>query len=83
MKRSMETSPLERSFATVLWTAIVGIDIVIAVARLFLPPGPVRLSMALTIPALILLGALINAIYNRITTGHALEAPPQEPAARH
>lgn len=74
---------MDTSFATVLWIVIVGIDIVIAVARLFLPPGPVRLSMALSIPVLILLGALINAIYNRVTTGHALEAPPRRPAPRH
>jgi hypothetical protein len=74
---------LESSFATILWTVIVGIDVAIAVARLFLPPGPVRLSMALSIPALILLGALINAVYNRITTGHALESPPRRSVPRH
>jgi hypothetical protein len=28
------------------------------------------------IPCLIILGAIVNAIYNRITTGHAIETLP-------
>ena len=44
-------------------------------------PGPVRLSFAFMIPALIILGAIANAIYNRITIGHALDDIP--PVKRH
>ena len=70
------------SFANILWTCIGFAEIALVVARLVLPRGPLRLSLALTIPALIILGAVINAIYNFLTTGHALEAPRRRKPSR-
>lgn len=70
------------SFANILWTCIGFAEIALVVARLVLPRGPLRLSLALSIPVLIILGAIVNAIYNYITTGHALEAPPRRKASR-
>lgn len=73
---------MNAGFATILWTVIIVADIALLAARMFMPRGPLRLSFALAIPVLILLGALINAIYNRVTTGHALEGPPRRPFSR-
>lgn len=73
---------MELTFATVLWAAIAVVECLLVVGRIFLQPGPVRLSMALSIPTLIILGAAANAIYNRITTGHMLEAPPRQRSQR-
>jgi hypothetical protein len=69
-------------FATILWTAIVAIDVAIVAARPFLPRGPLRLGMALAVPGFIILGAAVNAIYNWLTSGHPLEAPQRPRAAR-
>jgi hypothetical protein len=75
-------SALDASFATILWSIIIVTDIALALARMFMAPGTLRLSFALAIPILILLGALINAVYNRITSGHALDAPPRRKVSR-
>jgi hypothetical protein len=75
-------SALDASFATILWSIIIVTDIALALARMFMAPGTLRLSFALAIPVLILLGALINAVYNRITSGHALDAPPRRKVSR-
>jgi hypothetical protein len=64
------------NFTNVLWLAIAVIEVLLVAARMFLPPGPVRLSMALMIPSLIILGAVANAIYNRLTIGHVLDDLP-------
>jgi hypothetical protein len=69
------------NFTNVLWLAIAAIEVVLVTARLFMPPGPVRLSFAFMIPTLIILGAIANAVYNRVTTGHALDDIP--PVKRH
>ena len=74
---------MKASFANVLWTAIAAVEILLVVIRIFLPPSPIRLSMGLSIPGLIILGAIVNAIYNLVTTGHMLEAPPRRPSPRH
>ena len=60
------------NFTNILWLAIVAIEAFLVIARMFMHPGPVRLSFAL----LIILGAIANAIYNRITTGHAIDDIP-------
>ncbi len=73
---------MELNFANILWAAIAVIDVALVAVRMVLEPGPVRLSVALSIPGLIILGALINAIYNRITTGHMLESPPPRRRSR-
>jgi hypothetical protein len=64
------------NFSNVLWVMIAAVEVVLVTARLFMSPGPVRLSFAFLIPSLIILGAIANAIYNRITTGHALDDMP-------
>jgi hypothetical protein len=64
------------TFSNVLWLAIAVIEAFLVTVRILLPPGPARLSMSLSIPALIILGAIANAIYNRITIGHALDDLP-------
>jgi hypothetical protein len=33
--------------------------------------------MTFSIPVLLIIGAVVNAIYNRITTGRMLESPPR------
>jgi hypothetical protein len=66
---------LELTFTNVLWAAIAGAEIILVILRMFTPPGPQRLVMAIGIPALIIVGAIINAIYNRLTTGHVLDEP--------
>lgn len=68
---------VETSFARILWTGIFAIEIPLVIVRMFMTPSPLRLSISLSIPGLIILGAIANAIYNLITTGHALEAPPR------
>ena len=73
---------MEPSFARILWTGIFAIEIPLVVLRMFMVPGPLRLWMSLAVPALIILGALTNAIYNLVTTGHALESPPPR-VSRH
>ena len=73
---------MEFGFVTILWSAIAVVEAFLVVARIFLEPSPLRLSIALSIPALLILGALANAIYNRLTTGHMLEAPPRHRASR-
>ncbi len=67
---------MEFTFTNLLWAVIAGIEIVLVTVRMFLAPGPFRISIALAIPGLIILGAVVNAIYNTITTGHPLDAPP-------
>ena len=74
---------MEPTFANILWVVIAAIEIPMVVVRMFMTPSPLRLSMALAIPALIILGAAINAIYNWLTTGHMLDAPPRRHARRH
>ena len=74
---------MEPRFATFLWAVIAAIELVLVFGRIFLQPGPVRLSMSLSIPLLFILGAVINAIYNRVTTGHILDAPPRRQVPRH
>lgn len=69
------------NFTNVLWLAIAIVEALLVTARMFLSPGLMRLSFALMIPCLIILGALINAIYNRLTTGHAIGDLP--PGKRH
>lgn len=73
---------MEFSFSTILWAAIAVIELFLVTARFLLEPSPLRLSLALSMPALLILGAAINAIYNRLTTGNMLEAPPRRRAAR-
>jgi len=70
------------SFATVLWIVIISLDVALAIARPFLHHGPTKLSMALAIPALIILGAVVNALYNWLTSGHPLEAPRRQRVGR-
>jgi hypothetical protein len=70
-------------FATILWIVIVAIDVALVAARPFLPRGPLRLGTALAIPCLIILGAVVNAVYNWLTSGHPLEAPQRPRTARH
>jgi len=67
---------VELTFANLLWAVIGVIEIMLVTVRMFLAPGPFRILVALTIPGLIILGAVADAIYNHITTGHALDAPP-------
>ena len=69
------------NFTNLLWLAIAALEVLLVGARIFLPPGPVRLSCALMIPCLIIFGAIANAIYNRLTLGHALDDLP--PGKRH
>jgi len=73
---------MEFGFATILWVVIGAIEMFLVVARFVLEPSPIRLSIALSIPALLILGAAINAVYNRLTTGHMLEGPPRRSASR-
>ncbi len=72
---------MELTFTNVLWAAIASIEIILVVLRILTPLGPQRVIMAVSIPALIILGAIINAIYNRITIGRILDEPP--PRERH
>jgi hypothetical protein len=71
------------NFPTLLWAAIAVLELVLVVARMFLLPSPLRLAMGLSIPGLILLAAIANAIYNRLTTGHMLEGSPGPHLRRH
>jgi hypothetical protein len=64
------------NFTNILWLAIAAIEALLVTARMFMHPGPVRLTFALLIPLLIIVGALVNAIYNRITIGHAIDDLP-------
>ena len=64
------------NLSNVLWLAIAVIEVFLVTVRLLLLPGPARLSISLAIPALLILGAIVNAIYNRITQGHALDEFP-------
>lgn len=64
------------NFTNLLWLSIAFIEALLVAARIFLHPGLLRLTMAFTIPALIILGAIANAIYNRLTTGHAIDDLP-------
>ena len=64
-------------FVTILWSVILAAGVALVTAQAFMAPGPVRLSMRLSIPGLIILGAIVNAIYNRITIGHMLDDPPR------
>lgn len=80
--------PVVLSFTNLLWLSIAAIEALLVAARIFLHPGLLRVSMALMIPTLIILGAIVNAIYNRLTTGHAIDDlpptkhpnPPRSPA---
>lgn len=69
------------NFTNILWLAIAVLEALLVTARMFMHPGPVRLTFALLIPFLIIFGAIANAIYNRITTGHAIDDLPA--AKRH
>ena len=64
------------NFTNILWLAIAVLEAFLVTARMFMHPGPVRLTFALLIPLLIILGAIVNAIYNRITTGHVIDDFP-------
>ena len=64
------------NFSNLLWVTIAVMEAALVTARIFLHPGIIRLSMALLIPSLIILGAIVNAIYNRITIGHAVDDLP-------
>jgi len=68
---------LALNFSNLLWLAIAAIEVVLVTVRMLLRHGPARLSLALTIPSLIILGAIANAIYNRVTTGHAIDDLPR------
>jgi hypothetical protein len=69
------------NFSNTLWLTIAVLEAILVTARMFMHPGPVRLSFALLIPLLIILGAIANAIYNRVTIGHAIDDLPA--AKRH
>jgi hypothetical protein len=71
-----KAEPVVWNFSNLLWVAIAIIEAALVTARIFIHPGLVRLSMALLIPSLIILGAIINAIYNRLTIGHAVDDLP-------
>jgi hypothetical protein len=64
------------SFTNILWLAVAVLEAFLVTARMFMHPGPLRLTFALMIPLLIILGAIVNAIFNRITTGHAIDDLP-------
>ena len=64
------------NFTNLLWLSIAVIEALLVAARIFLHPSLLRLVMALMIPTLIILGAIANAIYNRLTTGHAIDDLP-------
>jgi len=69
------------TFTNILWLAIAVLEAFLVTARMFMHPGLVRVTFALLIPFLIILGAIVNAIYNRITTGHMMDDWPA--AKRH
>lgn len=69
------------SFSNILWLAIAVSEIFLVTARMFMERGPMRLTFALLIPLLIIVGAIVNAIYNRVTIGHAIDDLPA--AKRH
>jgi hypothetical protein len=64
------------NFTYLMWLAIAVIEVLLVAVRTVMSPGPVRLSLSLSIPALIIVGAIINAVYNRVTIGHALDDLP-------
>jgi hypothetical protein len=64
------------NFSNVLWLTIAVLEALLVAARMFMHPGPMRLAFALLIPVLIIIGAIANAIYNRVTIGHALDDLP-------
>ncbi|HLI20251.1 MAG TPA: hypothetical protein VKV32_03980 [Stellaceae bacterium] len=64
------------NFTNLLWLSIAVVEALLVAARIFIHPGLLRLSMALMIPLLFILGAIVNAIYNRITTGRAMDDLP-------
>jgi hypothetical protein len=64
------------SFSNILWLAIAVLEIFLVTARMFMERGPMRLTFALLIPLLIIVGAIINAVYNRVTIGHAIDVWP-------
>ena len=64
------------NFSNVLWLVIAVCEALLVAARMFMHPGPMRLAFALLIPLLIILGAIANAIYNRVTLGHAIDDLP-------
>ncbi len=64
------------NFSNVLWLTIAVLEALLVTARMFMHPGLVRLAFALLIPFLIILGAIANAIYNRVTLGHAIDDLP-------
>jgi hypothetical protein len=68
-------SAVELNFSNLLWGGIGLAELALVTARFFLHPGPMRLSLALCMPLLLIVGAVANAIYNRVTTGHALDDP--------
>jgi hypothetical protein len=80
-QRNRKGEAVTLNFTNILWLAIAVLEVFLVTARMFLHPGLVRLSFALLIPLLIIVGAIANAIYNRITTGHAIDDLPA--AKRH
>jgi hypothetical protein len=64
------------TFSNILWLTIAAVEAVLVTARMFMHPSPLRLTFALLIPVLIILGAIANAIYNRLTLGHAIDDFP-------
>jgi hypothetical protein len=64
------------NFSNILWLTIAVAEAALVAARIFMHPGPLRLTFALMIPALIILGAIANAVYNRVTLGHAIDDLP-------
>jgi len=68
------------NFTNLLWLTIGVAEALLVTARIFLHPSLLRLSLALLIPGLIILGAILNAIYNRLSAGHAMDdLPPGKP----
>jgi len=64
------------NFSNVLWLTIAVLEAILVTARMFMHLGPVRLTFALLIPLLIIVGAIVNAIYNRVTIGQAIDDLP-------
>lgn len=75
---------MEFGFPTILWVVIAVVEVFLVTARFVLEPSPLRLSLALSIPLLLILGAAINAIFNLLTTGSIFDSPPpRRRATRH
>jgi len=73
---------MEFGFPTILWIVILVLEALLVTAWLVLDPGLVRLSIRFAMPALLILGGVINGIYNYFMTGNVLEGPPPRRRAR-